>query len=56
MTDPEDGVPMRSDRGKEILAHAMSKEYCVLEFSEMDDGSHRIVDITDHVETLEQDI
>lgn len=55
MSNPdEEGVPMRSDRGKEILAHAMSKEHCVLEFSQMDDGSHRIVDITDHVQVLEE--
>lgn len=54
MTD--DGVPMRSDKGKEILAHAMAQEYCVLEFSKMDDGSHRIVDITDHVEALEEKV
>lgn len=49
-----EGVPMRSDRGKEILAHAMSEDYVVLEFSKMDDGSHRIVDITEHVEALEE--
>lgn len=54
MTD--EGVPMRSDRGKEILAHAMAQEHCVLEFSQMDDGSHRIVDITKHVEALEQKV
>lgn len=54
MTD--DGVPMRSEKGKQILAHAMSKEHCVLEFSEMDDGTHRIVDITDHVEALEKKV
>lgn len=45
---------MRSEKGKQILAHAMAQEYCVLEFSEMDDGSHRIVDITEHVEALEE--
>lgn len=52
--DTDDGVPMRSETGKEILLHAMSKEYCVLEFNTMDDGTEHIVDITEHVEQLEE--
>lgn len=47
-------VPVDSEKGKEILAHAMNKEYCVIEFSEMDDGSMQIADITEHVEKLEE--
>lgn len=52
----EGSVPVKSERGKEILAHAMNKEYCVLEFSEMDDGSMQIADITEHVEALEEQV
>jgi hypothetical protein len=48
-----DKVPMKSDRGKEILAHAMAQDRCVLEFKQQDDGTHVIMDITDHVEALE---
>ena len=47
---------MRSDKGKEILAHVMEKEHCVLEFSEMDDGTMHIADITKHVEKLEEQV
>jgi hypothetical protein len=43
-----------SEKGKEILAHAVNKEHCVIEFSEMDDGSMHIADITEHVERLEE--
>lgn len=50
------GAPMHSDTGKSILVHAMSSEYCVLEFKEMDDGEHRVMDITDHVEQLEKKV
>jgi len=50
------GAPMKSSRGKEILIHAMSNEYCVLEFKEMDNGEHRVMDITEHVEQLEKKV
>ena len=49
-------APMHSDRGKQILVHAMQKEYCVLEFQQMDNGEHRVMDITDHVEQLEKKV
>lgn len=52
----EGSVPVRSDKGKEILAYAMEKEHCVLEFSEMDDGTMHIADITKHVEKLEEQV
>lgn len=49
-------VEMDSEKGKEILAHAMASEYCVLEFNEMDDGSMNVVDITEHVRQLEEKV
>lgn len=51
---PEDSVPVKSETGKSILAHAMNEEYCVLEFNEMDDGSLTVADITEHVRQLER--
>lgn len=43
MTDP-----------KEILAYAFNSEYCVLEFTELDDGEMHVTDVTDHLRQLEQ--
>lgn len=54
MVDEEDQVPLRSERGKEILAWATNQDYVILEFNEMDDGSTMIVDITGHVQELEE--
>lgn len=48
------GTGLRSEQGKQMLAHAMSKDYCVLEFQEPEDGEMRVLDITDHVEQLEE--
>ena len=45
---------MHSDKGKQILVHAMNKEHCVLEFTEQPDGEMHVMDITDHVEALEE--
>jgi hypothetical protein len=50
----DSSIPLMSEKGKEILAHAVNKEHCVIEFSEMDDGSMHIADITKHVERLEE--
>jgi len=50
----DDGSPLQSDKGKQMLAHALSNEYCVLEFNEMDDDTMHVVDITEHVEQLEE--
>lgn len=47
-------VKVNKQKGKEILMHAVKEEYCVLEFSRMDDGSMNIVDITDHHKQLEE--
>lgn len=47
---------MNSDKGKQILAYAMNSEHCVLEFSELDNGEMHVVDITDHVEALEEKV
>jgi len=47
---------MKSERGKEILVHAMQEDYCVLEFTKMDNGEHRVMDITEHVEQLEEKV
>lgn len=49
-----DEMELRSERGMQMLAHATSKEYCVIEFSENEDGSMTIADITDHVRELER--
>lgn len=53
MTDEFEGTPLGSEKGKEILAWAMNQDYCVLEFTKMDDGTTRVMPITDHVEMLE---
>lgn len=50
----EDAVPADSSIGKQILAHAMAEEYCVLEFTELDDGELMVADITDHLRQLER--
>jgi hypothetical protein len=49
-----DKVPVKSEKGKQILAHAMQKDYCVLEFSTTDDGVNQVMDITEHVQELEE--
>lgn len=50
----EEHIPVHSDKGKAMLAHAMSKEHCVIEFKEQDDGTMTVADITEHVEQLEK--
>lgn len=45
---------LRSKKGKQILAHITSKDYGVLEFNKMDDGTIMVCDITEHVEQLEE--
>lgn len=52
--EPDDAVPADSSVGKQILAHAMAEEYCVLEFTELDDGDLMVADITDHLRQLER--
>lgn len=47
------GEPIDSEKGKQILAHAMSKDYCVLEFDSKEHTT-QIMDITDHHRQLEQ--
>lgn len=47
-------VKLDTEKGKEILMYAVEKEHCVIEFSKMDDGSMNIIDITEHVERLEE--
>lgn len=47
-------VNMHSEKGKQILAQAMSGGHTVLEFKEQPDGTYTIADITDHVERLEE--
>lgn len=56
MTDdaPEDAVPAQSDTGRQILAHAMAEEYCVIEFTALDDDDLMVADITEHVRQLER--
>lgn len=49
-------VPLQSEKGKEILAYATSREYCILEFAELDNGEMSVADITDHVEELEEQV
>lgn len=49
-----DESSVRSPQGKEIIAYAMNSEYCVLEFTEMDDGSMTVADVTDHLRQLEE--
>jgi len=41
---------------EEALLHAMSKDYCVLEFKVLDNGERRIMEITDHVQELENQL
>lgn len=50
----DSGTALRSEPGKKMLAHALSNEYCVLEFNELDDGTMHVVDITEHVKQLEE--
>lgn len=50
----EDMVDIQSTKGKDILAHALNAEYCVLEFEATDDGSLMVADITEHVRELEK--
>ena len=38
----------------EILLHARSQPRCVVEFQTNDDGETTVLDITNHVETLEE--
>lgn len=45
---------INSEKGKQILAHAMDKEYCVIEFSETDEDGMVVADITQHVKSLEE--
>jgi hypothetical protein len=45
---------MDSEKGKAILAQAMQEDYCVLEFDTREDGQTMILDITDHVQQLEE--
>lgn len=52
MTD--DSTPVRSDKGKEILAYAMGQSYCVLEFTQLDNGEIMVTDVTDHLRQLEK--
>jgi hypothetical protein len=47
--------PADKDAAREAIHYALNSDYCVLEFEETDDGM-RIVDITDHVEALEEKI
>ncbi len=49
-------TPMHSDKGKQILAQAMEEGRTVLEFTENESGEHIVMDITDHVEQLEEKI
>lgn len=44
---------MQSDKGKEILAHAMQEGRTVLDF-ETDDGETTMLEITEHVNQLEE--
>lgn len=48
------GEPVDSPEGKKVIAYAMNNDYCVLEFSELDDGSMYVADITDHLRQLEK--
>lgn len=52
MTD--DSVPIQSKIGKQLLAHAMAEEYCVLEFRDTEDGDLLVADITEHLQQLEK--
>jgi hypothetical protein len=47
--------PADKDAAREAIHYALNSEHCVLEFKETEDGM-RIVDITDHVEAMEQKI
>lgn len=43
-----------SPAGKQMLAHVMQQEYCVMEFKKREDGGYTIADITEHHEQLEE--
>lgn len=47
--------PADKDSAREAIYYALNSDYCVLEFKEGADGM-RIVDITDHVEALEEKV
>lgn len=54
MTDDDTPEVEDKDAAKQAIYYALNSEYCVLEFSEMESGDIHIVDITEHVEQLEQ--
>lgn len=55
MTPEEENVEeARSPRGLAVLKHAISDGGKVLDFSQEDDGTILIADITEHVNQLEQ--
>lgn len=53
---PNGEVKLKSEKGKEILAYATRQEQCILEFRRMDTGEMTVVDITDHVRRLEDEV
>lgn len=54
MTDDDNPEVVDKDAAKEAIYYALNSEYCVLEFSEVENGDIHIADITDHVEQLEK--
>jgi hypothetical protein len=45
---------VESAPGKQALLYAMNSDYCVLEFRERDDGTMVVMEITEHLEQLEE--
>lgn len=52
--DADQGERLESSAGREMLAYASSRDYCVIEFERGEDGKLWLRDITDHVRELEE--
>jgi len=54
MTEPDDAVKVSSEKGKEMIKYAMGSEFCVLEFSTLENGDFMVTDVTEHLRQLER--
>lgn len=54
MDKPDEEVKVSSEKGKEVIKYAMGAEYCVLEFTTLDNGEFMVTDVTEHLRQLER--